>query len=116
MDPTDDRPHIVAGYRRVAEIEAAPVSPLYAGLADAVAGDDAVLDFLVPLPVGKRQPNLLFAAIQYLHGTASGADGLRRAVLHDGDRLRATMLTRATQTNEAARCAALLPLLAQPDG
>jgi hypothetical protein len=114
--PTDDRAHIAAGYRRFAEVEAAAVSPLYAELAAAVAADDAVLDFLVPLPVGKRQPNLLFAAVQYLHGTPSGADDVRRAVLDDGDRLRATMLARATQTNEAARCAALLPLLAQLDG
>src|SRR3954454_21353557 len=116
MTPTDDRARVAAGYPRFAEVEAAVVSRLYAELAAAVAGDDAVLDFLVPLPVGKRQPNLLFAAVQYLHGTPSGADDVRRAVLDDGDRLRATMLARATQTNEAARCAALLPLLAQLDG
>src|SRR3954453_1599693 len=116
MAPTDDRARVAAGYLRFAEIEASAVSPLYAELAAAVAGDDAVLDFLVPLPVGKRQPNLLFAAVQYLHGTPSGADDVRRAVLDDGDRLRATMLARATQTNEAARCAALLPLLAPLDG
>jgi tRNA(Leu) C34 or U34 (ribose-2'-O)-methylase TrmL len=66
MAPSNDRARIATDYRRCAEIEAAVVSPLYAEPAAAVAGDDAVLDFLVPLPTGKRQPNkrqpnLLFA-------------------------------------------------------
>jgi hypothetical protein len=112
----DDRDRIATGYRRFAEVEAAEASPLYARLALAVADDPDVLAFLVALPTGKRQPNLLFAAVRYLHGTPAGPDDLRRAVLEDGDRLRATMLARATQTNEAARCAALLPLLAALDG
>ncbi|WP_448627384.1 DUF2332 domain-containing protein [Geodermatophilus sp. URMC 64] len=113
---TDDRAHLAAGYRRFAEVEAAPVSPLYARLAAAVAEDDEILGFLTGLPTGKRQPNLIFAAVRYLHGTPAGPEDLRRAVLEDGDRLRATVLARATQTNEAARCAALLPLLARLDG
>jgi hypothetical protein len=116
MAPTDDRDRLATGYRRFAEVEAAVVSPLYARLATAVAEDDDVLGFLAPLPTGKRQPNLLFAAVQYLHGTPAGPDDVRRAVLEDGDRLRVTMLARATQTNEAARCAGLLPVLAQLPG
>ena len=69
MAPSNDRARIATDYRRCAEIEAAVVSPLYAepAAAAAVAGDDAVLDLLVPLPTGKRQPNLLFAAVRYLH-------------------------------------------------
>jgi hypothetical protein len=112
----DERDRIATGYRRFAEVEAAEASPLYARLALAVADDPDVLAFLDALPTGKRQPNLLFAAVRYLHGTPVGAHDLRRAVLEDGDRLRATMLARATQTNEAARCAALLPLFAVLDG
>ncbi|NYJ04259.1 DUF2332 domain-containing protein [Petropleomorpha daqingensis] len=108
----DDRNRIANGYRRFAEVEAAETSPLYARLALAVADDPDVLAFLGGLPAGKRQPNLLFAAARFLHGTPDGIDDLRRAVLDDGDRLRSTMQARATQTNEAARCAALLPLLA----
>src|SRR5215212_9840787 len=72
MGPTDDRERIATGYRRFAEVEAAQASPLYAVLATAVAEDDDVLDFLAALPTGKRQPNLLFAAVQYLHGTPTG--------------------------------------------
>ncbi|MGY1838739.1 MULTISPECIES: DUF2332 domain-containing protein [unclassified Modestobacter] len=100
-------------YRWFAAVEAAPVSPRYAELAAAVAVDDDVLAFLGALPTGKRQANLLLGALQHLHGgpPADGAQ-LHDRVLGDADRLRATMLARATQTNEAARCAALLPLLA----
>ncbi|MCZ2805987.1 DUF2332 domain-containing protein [Modestobacter sp. VKM Ac-2983] len=100
-------------YRWFAQVEAAPLSPRYAELAAAVAEDAEVLAFLGTLPRPKRQANLLLGAIQYLHGgpPADGAE-LRDRVLGDAERLRATMLTRATQTNEAARCAALLPVLA----
>ncbi|MCZ2821674.1 DUF2332 domain-containing protein [Modestobacter sp. VKM Ac-2977] len=97
-------------YRWFAQVEAAPVSPRYAQLAAAVA---EVLAFLGTLPRPKRQANLLLGALQYLHGgpPADGAQ-LHERVTGDADRLRATMLARATQTNEAARCAALLPVLA----
>lgn len=103
---------LAAGYRRFAEVEAAPVSPRYSELARAVAGDPDILGFLGPLPRGKRQPNLLFAALQFLHGRAPEIEELRGWVLDDADRVRATMLARATQTNEPARCGALLPVLA----
>jgi hypothetical protein len=109
MDEDLDR--LARGYRRFAEIEAAEVSPLYARFALAVAADERILRFLAGLPAGKRQPTLLFAAVQYLHGTAPDPDEFRRRVLDDADRVRSTMLARATQTNEPARCAALVPLL-----
>ena len=104
---------IAARYRAFGEIEAAGVSPHYARLALGIAADADVLAFLAGLPPAKRQPNLLLAALQYLHGAPpSDPAELRDRVLGDPDRLRATMLDRATQTNEPARCAALLPLLA----
>jgi Uncharacterized protein conserved in bacteria (DUF2332) len=109
----------VAGrYRWFAEVEAVPVSPRYAELADAVAADADVLAFLATLPTPKQQPNLLFGALRYLHAGAVAEDAaqLRAWVLGDADRLRATMLARVTQTNEAARCAALLPLLVSIPG
>jgi hypothetical protein len=108
---TEDIRRIAAGYRRFADVEADVVSPRYADLARAVADDPDVLAFLAALPRGKRQPNLLFAALQWLHGESAVPANLRDRVLGDADRLRTTMLGRATQTNEPARCAALLPLL-----
>ncbi len=112
----DERERIAAGYRAFVE-EAAGSSPLYAELAAHVAGDREVLRFLAALPPGKRQPNLLLAALQFLHGAApeDGAE-LRRMVVEDADRLRETMSARATQTNEPARCTGLLPALGLLDG
>jgi hypothetical protein len=118
MRALDEELQDLAGhYRRFAEVEAAAVSPQYAELAAAVAGDADVLEFLGTLPRAKRQANLLLGALTFLHG-APPADGaqLHERVLGDADRLRTTMLARATQTNEAARCAALLPVLAALPG
>jgi len=111
-EPADGGTERIAdGYRRFAEVEAAGVSPLYAELARAVAGDREILRFLAGMPVGKRQPNLLFAAVRYLHGVPDDAAAFRTALLDDLDRVAATMRARATQTNEPARCAAQLPVL-----
>jgi hypothetical protein len=118
MRALDDELTDLAGhYRRFAEVEAAGVSPRYVELAAAVAEDADVLEFLGTLPQAKRQANLLLGALTFLHGGAP-ADGaqLHEQVLGDADRLRATMLARATQTNEAARCAALLPVLSTLPG
>ncbi|MFL6097703.1 MAG: DUF2332 domain-containing protein, partial [Blastococcus sp.] len=81
-----------------------------------VADDPDNQQFLAAQPVGKRKPNLLQAAVQYLHGAPADGRELRGRVVDDRARLRAIMTARATQTNEPARCAALLPLLARLDG
>jgi hypothetical protein len=112
-DPAD---RIARGYRHFADVDAAPTSPLYAQLARAVADDPELLAFVAALPPGKRHPTLLLAAVQFLHGTPEDAGRFRDRVLGDPDRVRTTMLQRATQTNEPARCAALLPLLARLPG
>jgi hypothetical protein len=112
-----DRESVARQYREFAEVQAAPVSPRYAELTRVIAADDEVLDFLLTLPVAKQQPNLLLGALRYLHGgVAAGAAQLHTWVVQDADRLRATMLARVTQTNEPARCAALLPVLAAIGG
>jgi hypothetical protein len=108
----DDLTRIAQGYRHFAEVDAVVSSPLYAELAAGVAGDPEVLRFLAELPAGRRQPMLLFATLQYLFGGAQDPGELHRLVVGEAARVRATMLTRATQTNEPARCAALLPVLA----
>jgi hypothetical protein len=97
-------------YRDFAD-EARGRSPAYEALAAAVAADHRVLRFLDTLPQEKRQPNLLFAAVRYL-GEPPGITALRALVRRRPDGLRRVMLARRTQTNEPARCAILLPLLA----
>jgi hypothetical protein len=102
-------------YRDFGEREALD-SPCYTGWALGVAADPEVLALLADLPPAKRQPNLVLAAARW-HGAEPGPyDGLRRVLLERWPAVRATVLARATQTNEAARCATLLPVLAQLPG
>lgn len=79
-----------------------------------VVDDPEVLTWLDALPALKRQPNLVFAAARW-HGLADDATyaDLREVLLGDDGSVRATILARATQTNEAGRLATLLPLLRQ---
>lgn len=107
----EQRASIARQYRDFAS-EASGRSARYAELGNAVAGDRAILDFLRDLPKPKQQPNLMFAAACCLLGEHPGAGTLRRLVATRADELAATMRTRRTQTNEAARCATLLPVLA----
>ena len=113
---TDDRSRIAREFRSFVDAAVGGRSPLYADLAAAVADDDDILDFLLALPRPKQQPMLLFGAIAFLEGPPAGPDALRAAIRDDGDRIRATMLARFTQTNEPARCAALVTALADIDG
>lgn len=99
-------------YRKWAR-EAHGHSPAYESLADCVADEAAILAFLGTLPTAKRQPNLLFAAARYLLGVAPDIDELRDLVSHRQADLSQLLLERRTQTNEPARCATLLPALAQ---
>ena len=68
---------IAEAYRTFARHEARGRSPAYQALAEAVAGDAAVLRFLGTLPPEKRQPNLLFAAARYLLGAPADITRLR---------------------------------------
>jgi hypothetical protein len=100
-------------YRGFAQHEARGRSPAYEALAEGIAGDRVILRFLGSLPPEKRQPNLLFAAARYLLGVPADLAALRSLVRPSGRELAEVMLARRTQTNEPARCALLLPALAQ---
>lgn len=100
-------------YLRFAEAEARGRSPSYETLARAVAGDRATLGFLMTLPKEKRQPNLLLASMRHLFGTPYDWPQFRANLLANADAVRSVMLKRSTQTNEPARCATLLPVLAR---
>ncbi len=102
-----------AAYLRFAEEEAHDRSALYDELAKGVVSDPSVIAFLATLPREKRQPNLLFAATRLLFVTPSGWGEFRAILRENEDAIRAIMLQRSTQTNEPARCATLLPVLAQ---
>lgn len=104
---------LAARFRRFAEIEVRGRSPRYEAFALGVAADAFTLDFLASLPEQKQQPNLLFAALRHACGTPRDWPAFRALLRERADAVRATMLARRTQTNEAGRCATLLPVLAR---
>lgn len=89
-------------------------SPCFASWASRVAEDPAVLGWIGALPPVKQQPNLVFAAARWHGVEAPGPyDGLRSALLDDDGRIRETILSRSTQTNEVGRLATLAPVFAR---
>lgn len=103
-------------YRRWADVESVGLSAIYTEWAHGVADDPEVLALIAPLPSKKRQPNLVFAASRAA-GAPVGPYGAWRAWLltHWAETL-PIILSRRTQTNEAGRCATLLPVLASLPG
>jgi hypothetical protein len=99
-------------YADFADHEARQRSPLYAEICHRVASDTALLAELAELPLEKRQPNLLLAAAKYLFGTARDWPQFRERLETHFDAIQVVIMARRTQTNEPARCATLLPLLA----
>jgi hypothetical protein len=89
-------------------------SPCFRDWALGVADDPEVLAWIGSLPPVKQQPNLVFAAARW-HGVLAPGPyaGLRDALLGDEGTIRATVLARATQTNEVGRLATLTPFLAE---
>jgi hypothetical protein len=103
-------------YRWYAEVQFAGSSPMYAEWSAGIAEDAAVLALIDRLPRPKRQSNLVFAAARYAGAPLGPYAQLRPWLLEHWDEVEAVARTRATQTNEAARCATLLPVLARIDG
>lgn len=99
-------------YRGFSQHEAHGRSLLYEELANEVARDLPTLELLSEFPPSKQQPNPLFAAVRFVCGTAHGWEEFRDWLNSHREQIRQIMLKRRTQTNEPARCAALLPVLA----
>ena len=107
---------VIAEYRDFATY-AAGDSPCFEEWALAVAQDAEVLAWLGTLPPIKRQPNLVLAAARWHGAPAPGPyAGLRRVLLEREPEVRATIMSRATQTNEAGRLATLVPVLGLVEG
>ncbi|RJQ71526.1 DUF2332 domain-containing protein [Pseudonocardiaceae bacterium YIM PH 21723] len=99
-------------YRHFAEVEAPPLSTHYALLAKAVVADRPLCDRIAQLPPRCWQPNLLLGAVRLHigHIAGDGEEFVRLAHAHWPE-VSAIMRRRFTQTNEVARCGALLPAL-----
>lgn len=99
-------------YRRFADDECGDYGPLYFKLSHAVASDEEILSFISEMT--DQQPNLFFAAVQYLTGpeeVPANAAGLSVFVRENRDALALVMRSHHTQTNEVGRCAVILPAL-----
>jgi hypothetical protein len=103
-------------YRFFAEAEAPGSSAIYEGWARGVVDDNEVLGRLAELPRPKRQPNLIFACSRLLGAPLGPYEPWREWLISNWGDVRAEALVRSTQTNEARRCAVLLPVLGMIDG
>ncbi|MGK2875315.1 MAG: DUF2332 domain-containing protein [Nocardioides sp.] len=113
MEPYAD---VAESYRNFAAY-AVSDSETFAAWATHVADDDAAREWIASLPAVKQQPNLVFAAARWHGVPAPGPyDRFRDRLLTDDGSLRATILARATQTNEVGRLATLLPAFGGIDG
>ena len=112
-DPAARRAQLRQRYRHFADVEARGVSLPYETLARAVAESEALLAFVAALPRRKQQPNLVLAAVRHVCGVPRDGRHLAELVAGHGAAIRREILLRDTQTNEPARCATLLPVLAR---
>jgi hypothetical protein len=99
-------------YAEFAVREARGVSAAYERLAGAVSADDELLALIAGLPPEKWQPNLLFGVVRLLGGPVEDPEAFRDFTVAHWPEIAAEVRVRSTQTNEAGRCALLLPVLA----
>ena len=100
-------------YRRFGTVDAPGNSPCYAEWSVGIAEDPELIRRIDEWPYNKRQPLLLLAAARFLGAQISPYREFRAYLDGHWDEISRTVLARATQTNEAGRCAALLPSLAR---
>ena len=99
-------------YRDFGGLEARGQSAIYEEWALGVAGDPALIALIDELPLQKRQPNLIFACARLLGAPEADYPSFRRWLVQQWSAVVPEALSRSTQTNEARRCATLLPALA----
>lgn len=99
-------------YSDFAEFEVRGRTPVYLAWARGVAGDPPTADLIATLPRIKRQPALFFAAARHAGAPETEDYPAFRDFVHEHwARIEQVVLTHSTQTNEAKRCAVLLPFL-----
>lgn len=101
-----------ARYRTFAAVEARGKCDLYDTVCHRIADDPALLALIDHLPEERRQPNLVLAAVRYLGVSTADPDAFVAELHRQWPRIEALARSRRTQTNEPARTATLLPILA----
>lgn len=100
-------------YAEFAQYEVRDRTPVYLAWARGVADDPATCELIASLPRIKRQPVLVFAAARHVGAPETEDYAEFRDFLHARwDEVAHVARTHSTQTNEAKRCAVLLPFLA----
>ncbi len=110
---SDDGSDTAQWYRHFGTVDAPPSSPCYAEWAVGIAGDTELIRRIGLWPHNKRQPLLLLAAARFLGAQISPFRDFRNFLDEHWAEVSEIVLSRATQTNEAGRCATLLPSLAR---
>ena len=92
-------------------------SPCFATWARQAAADPEFHAWVADLPESKQQPNLVFAAARWHGAAAPGPYAALIAVLREQEGpVKATIRSRATQTNEVGRLATLVPVMSLING
>lgn len=99
-------------YRWHADVEFRGTSDVYFEWANGIAGDPAVLALVGSLPDLKQRAPLLFAAARFAGASVGPYRDLRPWLLEHWEDVAAAAVSRSQQTNEAGRCATLVPVLA----
>jgi hypothetical protein len=102
-------------YKHFAAHEASGKSQLYERLSTFVQNSTRVIDLLCTLPLEKCQPNLLFAAYRFICGIPQNETEFSANIQKHWEEIVPIILSHSTQTNEASRCATLLPLICKLD-
>ena len=100
-------------YRHFGTLDAPGSSPCYAEWSVGIAGDAELIRRIDLWPHHKRQPLLILAAARFLGAQISPYRDFRNFLDKHWAEVSDIVLSRATQTNEAGRCATLLPSLTQ---
>ncbi|MCD2263428.1 DUF2332 domain-containing protein [Dietzia aurantiaca] len=99
-------------YAEFAEYEVRGRTPVYLSWARGIAADPDTCKLIARLPRIKRQPVLVFAAARHAGAAETEDYAAFRDFLHARwAEVEQIALTHSTQTNEAKRCAVLLPFL-----
>jgi hypothetical protein len=87
------------------------VSPIYERLSLAISDDQTILALLETVPRPKRQPNMLLGVVRLLGGPVDDPADFHDFTVANWPSIQVELCSRSTQTNEAGRCALLLPVL-----
>ncbi|MBP1134870.1 hypothetical protein JOE31_001102 [Arthrobacter sp. PvP023] len=99
-------------YRNFGTVDAPSSSPCYAEWSVGIADDPELIRRIEQWPHNKRQPLLVLAAARFLGAGITPYRAFREFLVANWEEVSRIVLSRATQTNEAGRCATLLPSLA----